>query len=253
MRVFSSCRATEIAQIFVSHTTVLLPACRGAHTSLLLPFYLYLLIMPIPKLGAPASWGHIDVHRGHADNHQDQQLSAISHSTARNREKNAPLRLSSLGVSPRDLIGKVLTRVRKSPIHPSLTLEFSDHSTYQILVDSYDPAYPGVPKRLTTNMNTLFDPPKGQTDVFHVITGCALITLTDKAFEVNGAKHTQWDQNHAGVAFRFEGDSAWHCVWVTMEEYDEKRGTCIFRSYDDVYLAKLQRSLRKNKSAKVRE
>lgn len=76
------------------------------------------------------------------------------------------------------------------------------------------------------------------------IVDCALITLTDKAFEIK-TRLEQWDQNHLGVAFKFAEDNAWHCVWATLMEHDDMMGECVFRSYDDVYLDQLQRSPRK--------
>lgn len=58
------------------------------------------------------------------------------------RRRPVPLRLDSLGVDPSILVGKVLTRIRRSSKHPSMQLHFSDHTTYQILVDGYDPIHP---------------------------------------------------------------------------------------------------------------
>lgn len=64
-----------------------------------------------------------------------------------------PLRLQSLGVDPSLLVGKVLTKISRSSKHPTLTLDFSDNTTFQILVDGYDPVHrcvyspPLVPKK----------------------------------------------------------------------------------------------------------
>lgn len=87
------------------------------------------------------------------------------------------------------------------------------------------------------------------------IADCALITLSDKAFQRQqnadrpSSRDLQWDQSHLGVAFKFEEENPrWHCVWATLEEYDRDLGSCVFRSYDDVYLERLQRSPRKLKS-----
>src|ERR1700722_95200 len=59
--------------------------------------------------------------------------------------------LNAVGIDPADLVGKVLTRVRRSPPHPTLTLDFSDNTTFQILVDGYDPVHRGIPKELVTD------------------------------------------------------------------------------------------------------
>lgn len=155
------------------------------------------------------------------------------------------------------IVGKTLTRIRRSAKHPTLTLDFSDKSTFQVLVDGYDPVHRGVPKGLEMDpsLDHIFNPPNGELRVNLVVADCALITLTDKAFEQKGplpnatglGKELQWDQNHLGVAFKFadqERDSSlarWHCVWAKMEEHDEALGGCVFRSYDDVYLERLQR------------
>jgi hypothetical protein len=143
-------------------------------------------------------------------------------------------------------VGKVLTRVRRSPKHPTVTLDFSDNTTFQILVDGYNPLHPGVPKSLEmdSSLDPIFNPPSGQLHVELNIVDCALITLTDKAFEMRD-RVEQWDQNHLGVVFKFAEDNAWHCVWATLMEHDNMIGGCVFRSYDDVYLDQLQRSPRK--------
>lgn len=108
----------------------------------------------------------------------------------------------------------------------------------------------------------------GKLEKGMLVTDCALIRLTDKAFERQKAKaaettkhglapsigkEAKWDQNHLGIAFKFasveteDTRSRWHCVWATLAEYDEDAGTCLFRSYDDVYLNKLERSPRKGR------
>jgi len=79
---------------------------------------------------------------------------------------------------------------------------------------------------------------------------CALVTLSDKAFARkydHDPEELQWDQKHLGVAFKFAvANPKWHCVWAAMEEHDENQGTCVFRSYDDVYLEKLHRPSKKH-------
>jgi len=179
------------------------------------------------------------------------------------RRRPPPLRLTEIGIDPSSIIGKVLKRVSRSSIHPVLTLDFTDNTTFQILVDGYDPMHRGVPKELEMDplLTELFTQgPSSQMEL--TIVDCALITLSDKAFQrrqmtsdrapTNPHDVQQWDQHHLGVAFKFAGENRgtettrWHCVWATLEEYDE--GSCVFRSYDDVYLNKLQRSPRKSKS-----
>jgi len=76
---------------------------------------------------------------------------------------------------------------------------------------------------------------------------CTFVMLQDVAFD---CKHTlktvSWHQNHLGLALKFsEKNPRWHCVWAIMEERDEMMATCVFRSYDDVYLEKLHRTPRK--------
>lgn len=82
------------------------------------------------------------------------------------------------------------------------------------------------------------------------VTDCAFITLQDAAFDCKHArvpsKTVSWDQNHLGVALKFsEQNPRWHCIWASMEERDEQLATCVFRSYDDVYLERLHRTPRK--------
>jgi len=128
-----------------------------------------------------------------------------------------------------------------------MQFHFSDDTTYQILVDGYDPLHRGLPKQLEMDptFGSLLDSADGQLDVDQTIDDCALITLTDKAFE-SRQREQRWDQNHIGVAFKFSQDQAWHCVWATLT--DHENGNCVFRSYDDVYLAQLQHSPRKRRS-----
>jgi hypothetical protein len=165
-------------------------------------------------------------------------------------------------IDPGAIVGKVLKKVRRSSTHPVLTLDFADNTTFQILVDGYDPIHKGVPKELEMDpvLDSIF---ANDSTVDLPIVDCALITLSDKAFQrkqndrspiaasPSGAGLHQWDQNHLGVAFKFAGDPKWHCVWACMQEYDE--GSCVFRSYDDVYLDKLQRSPRKSVKTHTRK
>ncbi|KAF8844651.1 hypothetical protein BDN67DRAFT_962581 [Paxillus ammoniavirescens] len=162
------------------------------------------------------------------------------------RRRPIPLRLNSIGVDPSVLVGKVLTRISRSSKHPSMQLHFSDDTTYQILVDGYDPIHRGLPKELEMDpsFGSLLDAADGELDVDLTIDDCALITLTDKAFE-SRQREQRWDQNHIAIALKFGQNQAWRCVWATLT--DQENGRCVFRSYDDVYLEQLQRSPRKRR------
>ncbi|KAF8135679.1 hypothetical protein EV363DRAFT_1321294 [Boletus edulis] len=163
------------------------------------------------------------------------------------RRRPAPLRIDSVGIDPSIIVGKVLTKIHRSSTHPSMQLHFSDHTTYRILVDGYDPVHRGLPKELEMNpiLASLLDAADGQLNLAYTIEDCVLITLTDKAFDAK-QKAQRWDQNHTGVAFKFREDRSWHCVWATLT--DHEGGQCVFRSYDDVYLDRLQRSPRKRRA-----
>ena len=65
----------------------------------------------------------------------------LTPSSAASRSHPVPPRLHGTGVDPSLLVGKVLTRLSRSPKHPTLTLDFSDNTTFQILVDGYDPVH----------------------------------------------------------------------------------------------------------------
>ncbi|OAX41070.1 hypothetical protein K503DRAFT_736344 [Rhizopogon vinicolor AM-OR11-026] len=158
-----------------------------------------------------------------------------------------PLRPRSIGVDPSLLVGKVLMRLSRSLKHPTLTLDFSDNTTFQVLVDGYDPVHRGLPKELEmdSSLEQLLGTPTGQALVERTIEDCALITLSDKAFE-SKERDQRWDQDHIGLAFRFSEDRKWHCVWVTLTDHDGD--TCVFRSYGDVYVDQLHRSPRKRRS-----
>ncbi|PIL36193.1 hypothetical protein GSI_01853 [Ganoderma sinense ZZ0214-1] len=166
-----------------------------------------------------------------------------------------------IGVDPHALVGKQLTRVRRSRTHPCTTLQFSDGSAYQILVVGYDPHYPGLPKVLESDspiLNPLAS--NGTANVRLTVSHATSITLSDKAFQVRGSpqpsspispsptsspsknaalapREDRWTQRHAALALKFEEEPGWHCVWATMAEYDGKDGErCVFRNYADVYL-----------------
>ncbi|TFK44411.1 hypothetical protein BDQ12DRAFT_730476 [Crucibulum laeve] len=170
------------------------------------------------------------------------------------RRRPQPLRINYVGIDPGDIIGKVLKRVRQSSSHPVLTLDFADNTTFQILVDGYDPVHRGIPKDLEMD-SCLHDIFTSDQPLDLEILDCALITLSDKAFNRKYSRdphEEQWDQKHLAMAFKFaEERPQWHCIWATMEEYDEEAGVCLFRSYDDVYLERLQRSSKKRRKNSV--
>jgi hypothetical protein len=94
-----------------------------------------------------------------------------------------------------------------------LTLDFADNTTFQILVDGYDPVHRGIPKELETDsfLDPLLRSPNAQLLAGLTIVDCALITMTDKAFshEERDEKQweEQWDQNHLAVALKFSEDN----------------------------------------------
>ncbi|KAI0743557.1 hypothetical protein C8Q80DRAFT_1068917, partial [Daedaleopsis nitida] len=157
-----------------------------------------------------------------------------------------------IGVDPVSLIGKQLTRVRRSRTHPCITLNLSDGTAFQLLVVGYDPHYRGVPKVLESD-SPILNPraASGVADLRLTISHAASITLSDKAFQVQPGsgsgkeagttKEDRWTQRHAAFALKFEEEQGWHCVWATMAEYDGRdRERCVFRNYADVYLDRLQ-------------
>lgn len=140
-------------------------------------------------------------------------------------------------IDPDQLIGKSLTRISRSSVHPTLTLDFDDHTTAQVLVDGYNPRWKGVPKQL--EMDEAFQRLTNNGIVgleTLEILDCAIISLIDRAFQRKQSHDNdddstvRWDQEHAAVAFKFSGENThWHCVWATLAEYDESN-SCIFRS-----------------------
>ncbi|KLO14609.1 hypothetical protein SCHPADRAFT_305139 [Schizopora paradoxa] len=163
--------------------------------------------------------------------------SSSNNGKGRARERPPSLRLHSIGVDPSILAGKVLKHIRRSSEHPAMSLSFADGTTYQILVDGYDPRHKGVPKVLETMspLEHLFNPPGGHVAVDMAVTDCTLVTMADHAFEA-GPREQRWYQKHLGIAFRFDDDRMWHCISAMLEVRDEESGRCTFRSYDDVYL-----------------
>ena len=142
-------------------------------------------------------------------------------------------------VNPVSLVGKTLVQVRRSPNHPSITLNFSDKSSYQIRIDGYNPQFPGLNKVLEMNAQShgVFPESGGQTNVNLTVDRCASITMRDKAFDARGSKETTWDQTHLGVVFKFRERDGWHCLWAMLADSDSSTGLCVFRNFEDVYIA----------------
>jgi hypothetical protein len=111
-------------------------------------------------------------------------------------------------IGPQTVIGKVSKRARRSSNHPSVTLEFSDNTVVQILVDSYNPVHRGIPKDLDVDphINAICD---NASLVNLTIINC--IDSFDKAFErthgCEQADELRWDQRHRAVAFNFTGEN----------------------------------------------
>ncbi|GJJ06352.1 hypothetical protein Clacol_000543 [Clathrus columnatus] len=163
-------------------------------------------------------------------------------STKKSKPLPTPLRQNISGVNPSILIGKVLQKIVRSSRHPMIKFHFSDSSVYQVHVEGYhpNPAFQGVPKELEMNscldeMLTLCQS-KNAKPLDLTVTNCGFIRLTDKAFEKKNRqeREVRWDQNHLGLAFKFEGRPTWHCVWAAVVDHDDNIE--VFRSYEDVYL-----------------
>jgi hypothetical protein len=184
-------------------------------------------------------------------NSSDYSASSSQNETQR-RRRPAP---ATIGVDPANLVGKVLTRIRGSPIHPSLTLVFSDKTSFQVLVDGYDPTCPGIPKELevSPSLEPFLVPDSRLLSTGLTIADCAIITMTDVAFEQkqkDGRRwEDRWNQDHLGVAFKFAEGNTWHGVWATMAEKDAD--CCVFRRYYDVYLKQIHRSNRPSRHRKM--
>ncbi|KAL5485093.1 hypothetical protein ACEPAI_7735 [Sanghuangporus weigelae] len=179
----------------------------------------------------------------------------------RPRARSSPPPIPTLGIDPKILVGKVLTHIRRSPDHPTVTLSFADGTTYQILVDGYDPRNTSgaKPESRSTSRSCILEMDEvllrmlevpGRHVVDREITDCAHIRLADKALERREWEQS-WTQSHVAVAFKFAGESRWHCVWAMRAEYDE-RG-CIFRAFDDVYLQVLDRQLPRSPQKKFEQ
>ncbi|KAL1939777.1 hypothetical protein VTO73DRAFT_9477 [Trametes versicolor] len=162
---------------------------------------------------------------------------------------------AGLGVDPSMLVGKTLTCVRRSRAHPTVTLHFADGASYQVRVVGYDPHFRGIPKKLESDSPVL-NPVAGAVDVKLTVKHAAMVTLADKAFQVQGgggsgspaggpgkgkgARESRWTQKHAAFAVKFVEEAGWHCVWATLAEYDDQdQETCVFRNFADVYVDSL--------------
>ncbi|EJF65307.1 hypothetical protein DICSQDRAFT_152535 [Dichomitus squalens LYAD-421 SS1] len=166
------------------------------------------------------------------------------------------MRPHGIGVDPGSLVGKQLTSVRRSRAHPCITLQFSDGTSYQILVVGYDPHYRGIPKVLESD-SPILNPrgSNGTADVRLTVSHATSITLSDKAFQIRSGpksdastsiqaaslpREDRWTQRHAAFALKFEEEQGWHCVSAVMVEYDDRdKERCVFRNYADVYVDKL--------------
>ncbi|TFL02458.1 hypothetical protein BDV98DRAFT_428406 [Pterulicium gracile] len=171
-----------------------------------------------------------------------------------------------------DLRGKTLRSVQCSTSHPSISLSFTDNSSYHIRVDQYSPSMtsnavwalvqtPGADpaiERLFSSSTTSQNSAQISEVNWQVI-DCTFITMSDKAFQYNVEKsgESKWDENHKALAFKLHpipsSDAMsvdepahkprWHCIWATKEVYSEETSSsgtgyrqCVSRSYHDVYL-----------------
>ena len=126
------------------------------------------------------------------------------------------MKLDPIGTPPTELVGKVLRKISRSNTHPTVTLYFTDNTQYQIRVDGYNPAYPGIPKEIEINpaLESIFHALEhGTGNVEYTISHAAIISLADRAYEL-GKRESEWVQHHAAFAFKFKEEGRWHCVWV---------------------------------------
>ncbi|EIM79179.1 uncharacterized protein STEHIDRAFT_106408 [Stereum hirsutum FP-91666 SS1] len=185
--------------------------------------------------------------------------SASPSKTPRKQQEPEPIRLDSIGVPPASIIGKVLVRIRPSPTHPSVNLDFEDETTFQIRVDGYNPVH-SIPKTLETNdlLRPLFHPyplpAAGQgLDVRLTVVDCRFIKMKETAYERSDTCDHEWEVQHLALAIKFEERDGWHCCWATCGVYDKRDyGPCLFRSFDDVYLQQVQKSPKSSKKQKRR-
>jgi hypothetical protein len=125
-------------------------------------------------------------------------------------------------------------RITRSTAHPAATLHTADGRTFQVRVDGYDPAHARMARALET-ASALFAP--GERAVQLTVRDCRHVALKDTAMaQGKGGAVSRWSVEHLALAFRFEEESGWQCVWATMADYEEERGPCTYRTFDDVYL-----------------
>ncbi|KAJ3554025.1 hypothetical protein NM688_g3316 [Phlebia brevispora] len=187
-----------------------------------------------------SAWDISNQRLGFAPNERCMMSSATSWKAA----NPAAQRFQRLGVPPTDLVGKVLCQIHRSKNHPVLTLHFTDNTVYQIRVDGYDPAYPGLPKLF--ELDAIFDDflSDEQTPHHLTITRAHILTIKDGGFELlPGERESKFSQGHDSIALKFEGYDGWRCISAMIIQRDEV-GRCIFRSFQDIYLDKLDRRSR---------
>jgi len=162
--------------------------------------------------------------------------------TRRKRQPTLRLNENEASIDPSSIVGKTLRRVHRGASHPNLTLVFTDGTAVQVLIDGYNPQAPGVPKALEMDPTLEQALPTDGRNLELLVTDCALVKLTDKAYDAasSGAEVQRWDQDHMGIAFKFAGMSAsWMACWAVVNDDDGKFGTSTFRTYEDVYLKPL--------------
>ncbi|KZV85855.1 hypothetical protein EXIGLDRAFT_725429 [Exidia glandulosa HHB12029] len=172
----------------------------------------------------------------------------------RNRPPSLRLHDNPDGIDPSTIVGKVLKRVHRGAAHPNLTLVFADDSVVQVKIEGYHPNARGLSKEL--EMDSSLDDflaSSAASTVDLLILDCALVRLTDKAFErsdSDASNDSRWSQDHLGLAFKFEGmPHRWYSVWATMQDFDDD-GICRFRSYDDVFLSPVAQTPRRPRHAR---
>ncbi|KAJ3844589.1 hypothetical protein F5878DRAFT_601578 [Lentinula raphanica] len=137
------------------------------------------------------------------DDFSSASSTSSASSPVRRRLRPPPLtRRDPIGIDPNELIGKRVIRISRSSIHPTLTLDFDDHTTAQVLVDGYSPRWKGVPKELEMDeaFQRLTDPGFVGLDTLEIV-DCAIIKLCDRAFQ---RKQTDNDQ------VRWDQEQRWH-------------------------------------------
>ncbi|CAL1707619.1 unnamed protein product [Somion occarium] len=168
-------------------------------------------------------------------------------------KKPESLRIDTLGILPHEMVGKRLIRVTRSATHPVVTLYFADETSYQVRIDGYNPGHPGLPKAIETDpeLEPILNELENNSDMVYTVSEATLTTLTDRAFQAGkqGRPDAEWKQVHSAVAFKFKEEGRWHCMWATLAEFDAM-GRCVFRSFDDVYLQRVERSPQKSPQKK---